>query len=176
MKTILTSSAFVLVATLGVASMQAAADNFVGGDETIVNDLVPAAGVWTVLVAEPMTLADVNTHCVATGSADALNPNAGSDNQYRFILSIDNANPPITTAGGACERTVEFDAHGAFSQNMEEVSSTCTFRDLGQGFHTIYWLARKNVGGAPNLIVDDSSLSFACQSNLYDLDGVKDGS
>lgn len=175
MKTILTSSAFVLVATLGSASMQAAADNFVGGDETILNDLVPAAGVWTVLVAEPMTLAGVNTHCVATGSADALNPNAGVDNQYRFVLSIDNANPPITATGLACERTVEFDTHGVFSQNMEEVSSTCTFRDLGQGFHTLYWLARKGTGAAPNLIVDDSSMSFVCQDNLSDLDGVRDG-
>lgn len=175
MKTILTSSAFVLVATLGAASMQAAADNFVGGDETTVNELVPAAGAWTVLVAEPMTLAGVNTHCVATGSADALNPNSGVDNQYRFVLSIDNANPPITATGLACERTVEFDQQGVFSQNTEEVSSTCTFRDLDQGFHTIYWLARKGVGGATNLTVNDSSMSFVCQDNLSDLDGVRDG-
>lgn len=175
MKTILTSSAFVLSIALGAASMQVAADNFVGGDETTVNDLVPAAGAWTVLVAEPMMLTGVNTHCAATGSADALNPNAGSDNQYRFVLSIDNANPPITATGLACERTVEFDTHGLFSQNMEEVSSTCTFRDLGQGFHTIYWLARKGAGAAPNLIVDDSSMSFVCQDNLSDLDGVRDG-
>lgn len=169
MKRILKSSAVLLSATLAVASLQASADLAVGGDETNVNRVVPGAAIWTILTAEPFQTVGNDTHCVATGSADALNPNMGNNHQYRFVVSIDNLNPAVN---GACERTVEFDA---FAQHIEEVSSTCTFRHLAAGNHRIFWLARKVVAGAPALTVDDNSMTFVCQNNLLDLDGEGDG-
>lgn len=170
MKVILTSSALVLSATLAVVSMQASAENFVGGDETNVARLIPNANAWTVLVAEPFQTMDAVTHCVATGSADAKNPNMDGNDIYRFVLSIDDAQPAIN---GPCERTVAFD-NGAI-QSMEEVSSTCTFRQIGPGNHTIRWLARKVAAAAANLTVDDNSMTFVCMNNLLDNDGEGDG-
>jgi hypothetical protein len=164
------SSAFVLSAALAVASMQASADLAVGGDETNVDRIVPFSNAWTVLVAEPFMTNTNLTHCIATGSADAMNPNVPGNFRYRFVLSIDNAMPPID---GACERTVSFD-NGAV-QSIEEVSSTCTFRNLLAGGHTIRWLARVATAGAPPLTVTDNSMTFVCQNNLLDADGPGDG-
>lgn len=167
MKTIHTSSAL-LLATLAVAPMQASADFAVGGDETNVDRVVLFDNVWTTLVAEPIPLMGEDTSCIATGSADALNPNAVIDPRYRFVLSL----TPQPAINGACERTVAFD-NGAV-QSVEEVSSTCTFRHLS-GNPTIYWLARKVTAAAPNLTVVDNSMTFACMNRLLDVDGEGDG-
>lgn len=170
MKAMHTASAFLLSITLAVVSLQAAADFAVGGDETNVDRIVPNDNAWTILVAEPfMTNANI-THCIATGSADALNPNMVGNFRYRFVLSIDNVMPPIDTP---CERTVAFD--NAAVQSVEEVSSTCTFRNLPAGGHVIRWLARKVTAAAPPLAVVDNSMTFVCQNNLLDGDGPGDG-
>lgn len=170
MKVMHASSALLVSALLAGMSPQAAADFAVGGDETNVNRFVPFDNAWTVLVAEPFVTTSNITHCIATGSADAQNPNMAGNNRYRFVLTIDNAAPPIDSA---CERTVAFD-NGAI-QSMEEVSSTCTFRNLPAGGHTIRWLARKVVGTVPALIVTDNSMTFVCQDRLLDSDGPGDG-
>lgn len=165
------SSAVVL--TIGSAQVMAASG--VGGDETNVDAVVMSSGNWTVLLSEQFSNAAPNTHCVATGSADAMNPVAGDDNRYRFVLSINDPNPPID---GPCERSVEFDENGTDAQHVEEVSSTCTFRHVEVGSPTIFWLARKvpKAGGTPNLTVSDSSMSFVCLNNLLDtFDGEGDG-
>jgi|KBSMisStaDraftv2_1062788.scaffolds.fasta_scaffold551281_1 hypothetical protein len=147
----------------------ALADNGIGGDETVDNRIVNSNAVWTVLVAEPFALAQDAGSCIATGSADAVNPNNGNNRQYRFALSIDNANPAVD---GPFERTQEFDT-GATGR--EEVSSTATFRFLQAGNHTIYWLARI-IGGAPALTVADNSMTFVCMNALLDpFDGPGDG-
>lgn len=171
MKTILTSAsiALVLSASLAATSLPAAADRGVGGDETNADRVVPSANAWTILTAEPFQTMNDITHCVATGSADAQNPNMGNSNLYRFTLSIDTINPAVD---GACERTVAFD--GGITR-IEEVSSTCAFRNLSTGNHTIYWLARKVAAGAPNLTVTDNSMTFVCLNNLLDSDGEGDG-
>lgn len=168
MKTIHASSAFVLLAALAVVPMHASADFVVGGDETNVDRVVPSDNVWTLLVAEPMPFMGNDTSCIATGSADALNPNAAVGGLYRFVLSL-VPQPPINSP---CERTVAFD-NGAV-QSMEEVSSTCTFRHRN-GNPTLYWLARKVTAAAPALTVTDSSMTFACMNNLLDVDGEGDG-
>jgi hypothetical protein len=172
MQTTLTAAVLALSATLTLVSMPAAADLAVGGDETNVDRVIPSAAVWTILTAEPFQTMANDTHCIATGSADALNPNMADDSRYRFVLSVDNQNPAINAA---CERTVEFDTHGTDAQHVEEVSSTCTFRHLGAGNHTIYWLARKVGAATPNLTVDDNSMTFVCMNNLLDNDGEADG-
>lgn len=145
------------------------ADNGIGGDETVNNRLVNSSNVWTVLVAEPFALAADAGSCIATGSADAVNPNNGGNRQYLFALSIDNANPAVD---GPFERTVEFDAN---SVGREEVSSTATFRFLQAGNHTLYWLARKT-NNVPNMTVSDNSMTFVCMNALLDpFDGPGDG-
>ena len=153
----------------GLHAAAVLADNGVGGDETINNRIVNSNAMWTILVAEPFALAGDGSNCVASGSADAVNPNNGANRQYRFALSIDNANPAVD---GPFERTVEFDAAGV---GIEEVSSMAIFRLLPAGNHTIYWLARK-IGGAPNLTVSDNSMHFVCANSLLDpFDGLGDG-
>lgn len=159
-------------ALLMATALPALAVNGVGGDETNVNEVVPfAAPNWTVLVSEPFQTSTY-TNCVATGSLDAINPNVGDDNQYMFTLSLDN---PMPLIDGACERTVEFDAHAPDAQRIEEVSSTCTFRQIPPGAHRIFWLARKAAAATPNMTVTDSSMTFVCHPVLLDLDGPGDG-
>jgi hypothetical protein len=163
------SKKLLLCSLLSMCATSAWADNGLGGDETAVDRLVDNAAAWTVLVAEPFALAGDGTSCIATGSADAVNPNNGGNRAYRFTLSIDNANPAID---GPFERLVEFDAN---RNGREEVSSTATFRLLQSGNHTIYWLARK-VGGGPNMTVSDNSMTFVCLNALLDpFDGYGDG-
>ena len=159
-----------LALVVGALCAQGAwADNGVGGDETVNDRIVNSQNVWTVLVSEPFQLVNAASNCVATGSADAVNPNNGANRTYRFTLSIDNANPAVD---GPFERSVEFDANMV---GREEVSSTATFRLLQAGNHTIYWLARKG-GAIPNLTVSDNSMSFVCSDILLDpFDGLGDG-
>lgn len=152
-------------ALLMAAALPAMAVNGVGGDETIVNEAVVGMP-WRVLVHERFQT-NVTTNCVATGSLDAINPNNGDNRQYRFTLTLDNQMPPIN---GACERTVEFDEHGNDDQNIEEVSSTCIFRNIPPGNHTINWLARAATAATPAMTVADSSMTFVCNQNLLDYD------
>lgn len=160
---------FTAAAVCLLGSLSASADFGVGGDETNNDRLVPSAAVWTVLVAEPIQIANQATHCVATGSADAQNPQLGADNGYRFTLSVDNMQPAVD---GPCERTVEFDNGGI---RVKEVSTTCPLRNLAPGVHTIYWLARKAAPASANLTVADNSMTFVCMNQLMDLDGPGDG-
>lgn len=158
-----------LLAALNLCAGAAWADNGIGGDETTTDRLVNSSAVWTVLVSEPFQLVKDISSCIATGSADAQNPNNGNNRMYRFTLSIDDPNPPVD---GPCERGVDFDAN---LNKVEEVSSTCTFRELAAGNHTIYWLARK-APNTPNMLVVDNSMSFTCQNALMDpFDGLGDG-
>ena len=170
MKTI--ASVLLLVVPLSLVFSQTHAEQAVGGDETNNNRLVDSSNTWTVLTEEPFILTK-DSYCVATGSADSENPKNGNNRNYRFVLSLDDVNP---TVDSPCERTVEHDAN---TQNIEEVSSTCTFRhgDIGPipaGLHTISWLARK-VDASPNMTVRDNSLTFICQEDLLDNDGEVDG-
>jgi len=137
------------------------ADIGVGGRATTVDISVNSDMMWTILVAETFTVAD-GTTCIATGSADALNPNAGNNNQYRFTLAL-MANPGTNSR---FERSVEFDMNGV---GKEEVSSTAVFGPLEPGTYTIHWLARKVAAGAPNLNVTDNSMTFVCSDDrLHD--------
>jgi hypothetical protein len=163
------SKASLALAVLCLCTGSVRADNGIGGDETTADRVVNSSNVWTVLVAEPFQLVNDVSSCIATGSADAQNPNNGNDRLYRFALSIDNNNPVID---GPCERTVDFDVN---RNKMEEVSGTCTFRLLAAGNHTIYWLARKTPN-APNMTVTDNSMTFVCHNSLLDpFDGLGDG-
>lgn len=155
---------------LMAAALPAMAVNGVGGDETRLNEAVVGTP-WRVLVHERFQT-NVTTNCVATGSLDAINPNVGDNSQYMFTLTLDALTPPID---GACERTVEFDAHGNDAQRIEEVSSTCIFRNVPPGIHRINWLARAATAATPSMTVADSSMTFVCNQNLLDNDHHGDG-
>jgi hypothetical protein len=167
MNTITRLSRFALVAALCcVCAAEAWADG-VGGDETTTNRVVNSSNAWTVLVSEPVQL-PAGGSCIATGSADAKNPNSGNNRQYRFTLAL----VPNPAVDGPFERTVEFDA---FAVGMEEVSSTAIFSSKPPGAYTIYWLAR-TIQNAPAMTVTDNSMTFVCSTNLLDpMDGHGDG-
>jgi hypothetical protein len=74
----------------------------VEGAQTTVDDLIQTDAAWDPLLSVTVTIPNTGSvwHCVATGSADAVNPGSGVDNQYRFVLSLDS---PSIAVGSACE-------------------------------------------------------------------------
>jgi hypothetical protein len=143
-----------------------AIESGVEGTQTRANVTVNNASSWTTLSNSVVVIpAGQIWHCVATGSADGQNPGRSNTNmRYRFTLTIDNTSP---ATDGACERTVQFDDNDAISDtNFKAVSSTCTFKNIDPGTHTIRWLARKFDADKPNLTVLDNSHSVVCSDNL----------
>jgi hypothetical protein len=138
----------------------------VEGAQTTVDDLIQTDAAWDPLLSVTVTIPNTGSvwHCVATGSADAVNPGSGVDNQYRFVLSLDSTSIAV---GSACERTIDFNQNaGVNDPNRLEVSSTCTFKSISAGNHSIRWMARKVAASDADLTVDDSSLSVVCSDNV----------
>ncbi len=156
----------VLPVWLALISFKASAEG-VEGSRTTANIVVTNAAAWTTLSSSTVVIPAGQTwHCIATGSADGLNPaNVNSfDHQYRFTLSIDSVNPAVD---GACERTLEFDNNiGVDDVSFEDVNSTCPFKNIGPGAHTIRWQARKVAATDSNLTVLDNSHTVVCSNNL----------
>jgi hypothetical protein len=135
----------------------------VEGAQTTTDDPIQTDAAWDTLLAVTVTIPNTGSpwHCVATGSADALNPSGDTtQNLYRFTLSNDDINPPIDSA---CERTLEMnDNPGVNDSDVTEVSSTCKFINVDAGNHTIRWTARKVAADDADMTVRDSSLSVVC--------------
>lgn len=136
----------------------------VGGNGTIVNQVVPSAAAWTVLrsvlVFSPTTNA---RRCIATGSSDAFNPGLLGSHFYRFRVSLNGL--PIGV-DGPFERTLEFLNQVATvpvrDNRIKEITSTGGVFVPPAGFSTIRWEARKFLAATPALLVDDSSLTVVC--------------
>jgi hypothetical protein len=99
----------------------------------------------------------VFTDVFATASADVQNLGpAGRENQYRFVLSRNDASPPADTSG---ERMVELvDNPGSIDDpDSKPIATTQTFNGVtrtsgvnGTGAHTFYFLGRKVEEGDSN--------------------------
>jgi hypothetical protein len=137
----------------------------VNGVQTTTNVTIKSSTVWTVVSAKPFNTPNPQT-CTVSGSADASNPNKKTlDNQYRFTLTMDNANPGID---GGCERLLEFDDNASIDdEDTKQIGSTCLFTNVGAGQHTVRWLARKvaKTPAAPDMVVTDNSLTISCTDN-----------
>lgn len=151
--------------SLSLVSPNLLAADAAGGSATVLNAVVGAA--WTTLRSVQVNnfVPGSTRHCTAVGSSDALNPGGvAGPLDYRFTLST----VPSPLDNGPCERTLEFynvplpplNRYLLPDNRIKEVTSTCFIR-LPYGQHQIYWLAKK-IGGAPNLTVDDSSMTVNC--------------
>ena len=127
------------------------------GATTTANVPVTSSTVWKTLVSKTFNIVEAPLHnCTVTGSADANNP-GGIGNQYRFVVTLDNANPPVDTGA---ERSLEFNGN---TPSKAEVTTTAPFLNTPGGrAHTARLLARKVAAADANLVVDDSSLSINC--------------
>jgi hypothetical protein len=155
MKKLTLLPALALAIPLLGASNPAAAETGVGGNSNLNAVVLNNNNNWFVLTSVMVNFAEL-TNCTVTGSADAINPLNGNGNQYRFALKVDGI-----PAGGntVYERTVEFD-NDPLAEGVQEVSSTGLFT-IAAGAHTFQWMARQ-IGGAANMTVDDSSMTFVC--------------
>jgi hypothetical protein len=138
----------------------------VNGAQSNVDVIVKSSAAWTVLSSKDFNTPNPQGACTLVGSADAKNPsNKTINNQYRFTLGLDNANPAVD---GACERLLEFDDNGKPTiiddESTKQIGSTCNYLGVGAGKHTYYWLARK-IANAPNLPVTDNSMTISCTDN-----------
>lgn len=156
-----------LTALLTFISLKVSAtESVVQGNQTNANVVVNNATAWFTLSSSTVVVpAGQIWHCVANGSAEGQNPGLDNVNmRYRFVLTLDNAAPAVD---GACERSLQFDDNPIVSNtNLEDVNSTCTFKNIAAGPHTFRWLARKYDASKPNLTVVDNSHSVVCSDNL----------
>ena len=139
----------------------------VNGVQTTTNVTIKSSTVWTSLSPSPLSFTTPNAQtCTVSGSADATNPNKKTlDNQYRFTLTMDNANPGID---GECERLLEFDDNANIDdEDSKQLLSTCLFTKVGAGSHTVRSLARKvaKTPAAPDMVVTDQSFTISCTDN-----------
>jgi len=169
MRTKILAQLIVLPLSLGLAPLTASAiESGAEGTATNVNITVTSELAWTVLSSSIISIpAGQIWHCAANGSAEGVNPGGNfADMRYRFTLAIDSLNPLVD---GACERTLQFDDNPSINDvNLEDVNSTCPFKNITSGTHVIRWLARKipRSPDAPNLTVQDNSLTVVCSDNL----------
>ncbi len=131
--------------------------------DVVVTTVGGASANWNTLVSvEILIPANQIWHCVATASAEALNP-GGLDNRYRFTLTRNDTSPVV---GAGCERTIDVDDNaGVDDATNYVVGTTCPFLNVFAGTHTIRLLATKVTAGDANMIVDDSSLTVVCTNN-----------
>ena len=152
---------------LGRAPSPVAAHDATGGASTVLNVRITSTTFRTVL-AVPMDFSPEGSydgahphHCVATASAQVVNPGDNTvDNKYIFVLALDDATP---AANHASARTIEFNDNAVVQDALyQEVSSTFFFADIPPGQHVIRWMARKVGLDDEPLTVDDASLALIC--------------
>jgi hypothetical protein len=155
-----------LTLCLAVISFEVSAvEPGVSGGQTSTNINVTSPSNWTVLSKQDLVIPSGQIwQCVATGSADAENPMVNV--QYRFTLTIDDTAP---SKDGACERTLTLhDVSPAIAgiKDVHSISSTCLFKPVSAGTHTIRWLALKAYWPFADpdkvLTVLDNSLTIVC--------------
>jgi hypothetical protein len=139
-------------------------DDVAGGASRVSSITINDALNFQNIVSRGFNLPTGTHQCVATGSAEANNPNDGKvDHRYIFGLALDQAVGQAPNPEGGSERTIEFDdTNAADDVEKVEVSSTFTFTNVPAGQHTIFWMAKKGNNQDANMTVQDASLSIIC--------------
>ena len=166
---------FLPAAALGLLTLSAQvhAHNVVAGQSSNGNVVVNSSNNWTIIRSVTVTIpaTDFASHsCVAVASADVDSPGpAGVENQYRFALSRNDANP-VTDTGS--ERRLELvDNNGVDDPDSKPVATNQHYTGLtrtngtnGTGNHTFYFLGRKYEAADTNVTVTDAGISVICTS------------
>lgn len=163
MKIRILAAVFILPLWLTLITFNASADSRVEGAKR--NDDVIVGPAWVILTQVTINIPTGQIwHCMATGSADASFPNDGGvNNRYRFTLTLDELNP---ADDGPCERTLEFnDNFGISDTHLNAINTTCPFKKIAEGTHTINWLGKK-ISKSRNLTITDNSLTVVCSNHL----------
>ena len=99
--------------------------------------------------------------CQAVASLDAKNPGGDLAAQYYFFTITQNNANPFVSANGV-ERTIELRNQPSVDEvDFLPVSTNTVFGFTANVPQVIRLLGRKSAG-APNLVVDDGSLSIMC--------------
>jgi hypothetical protein len=152
-----------LLASFATMPLAANAAPFASGTGTNSNVTIASSANWTTLLTLNVPSDTQTRSCQVVGSLEARNP--GGDNEpdsrqtYQFTVTNDNSNP-ITN--GRAERSIEVrDQGGVNDPNFWPVSTNEFFILTPNVAHTIRLLGRKG-SGAPNMLIDDSTLSIVC--------------
>jgi hypothetical protein len=145
------------------------AHEVVTGQCSNVDAAITSADNWTTIRFATVVINHVGVHgCVATASADVFNPPPpGVENQYRFVLTRNDATPATNTGS---ERVLELIDNPTINDpNSDAVSTNLHFTGLtstnglnGTGSHTFRFLGRKVQAGDTNTTVLDACLSVIC--------------
>jgi len=158
---------------LGLVPLQAEATaDEVGGNGTIADQFVTSNVVWTGLRSELVINPDnAFRWCIATCSADALNPVPVGTHQYRFRVSLNGAPAAVNSP---YERTLQFLNQLVFvpavpplfvpvrDNSTKEITTTGGAFLTPPGQNSIKCEAMKFLAATPDLTVDDASLTVAC--------------
>jgi hypothetical protein len=154
---------------LGFAAYPAAsfADTRAGGEGTITDitlDAVvdEATDIWETLESEALTLT-TTSQCIVVACSDVSNnSNTTTDNDYRFVISLDDTSPGLNTSS---ERSIELsDNAGVDDPNTWPVCSTRALISVPAGAHTIYWLGSRANAADVVTTVEDTSMTIGCFS------------
>ena len=166
---------FLPAAALGLLTLsaQVQAHNVVAGQSSNADVVVTSNNNWTIIRSVTVTIpaTDLLSHsCVAVASADVASPGpAGVENQYRFALSRNDANPATNTGS---ERTLELMDNSTVNDpdrkpvatNQHYTGLTRTNGTNGTGSHTFYFLGRKYEAADTNVTVETAGISVICTS------------
>lgn len=152
-----------LVTGMGVSDA-ALADARGGGEGTTTNvtlDIIvdEDTDVWDILESESLTLSSTS-QCIVTACSDVANSSATTlDNDYNFVISVDDTSPGLNTVS---ERSIELsDNANVDDPNVWPVCST-RHVTLAAGDHTIYWLGARANAADKITTVNDTSMTVGC--------------
>jgi len=148
----------VLVAVALIPSA-ALAHNIAGGCGSNANKTISNENSFATLCSATLSLTDDTHFCVATGSAEAQNPNAGTNNDYLFVLATTPNGPGFDSAW---ERKVELNDNPGIDDPDTAIASTVRFFQLAPGTYTFYWLARPESSDDANVVISDYSMGVVC--------------
>lgn len=160
------SNLLIVIPLIAFWSAASSADTRAGGEGTTVNVtldavVVDAADVWEILESEALTLT-TRSNCIVVACSDVSNNSTGTqDNDYRFVISLDDTSPGVNTPS---ERSIELsDNPGVDDPNVWPVCSTRALI-VPAGSHTIYWLGSRAAPVDVITTVEDSTMTIGCFS------------
>ena len=149
---------------LTVLAGTAQAGPFVFGVQRTSDFTVSNSANWQTILTITVPAGFIAGHghaCQATASLDAKNPGGDVVAQYYFFTITQNNANPFVSANGV-ERTIELrNQPGVNDLDFLPVSTNTVFGFTANVPQVIRLLGRKTTG-APNLVVDDASLSIIC--------------
>ncbi|WP_139557914.1 hypothetical protein [Methylotetracoccus oryzae] len=154
---------FLLISALTVFPAAALADTRGGGETTnsnvTLNNVVDeATDIWEILESEGLTLTTAS-RCIVTACSDVGHPGSGTDNDYRFVISVDDTSPGIDTSS---ERSLEMSQNSGVDDPDSVAICSTRFINIPSGTHTISWLGSRATAADQPTTVFDTNMTVGC--------------